>query len=477
MIDDGNLDGAGAAGLADASNDAAAIQHPRNAVGGETIEIEAVTGFRSDARVRWRAPAGLSGGARVYEDGVSGFVRFEGKGIVRAVHAGRIAVRAAERLVLGRGMGAYALDGSGPVRGGFAARPSFSRWYGYPGMAAAFEWRGWRADTIALGRAAENSLSPATWWTSISRNLWGGRWGAVVGVPVSGVPAGAAEAEERDPEPESPRVVSFAAALSVGRVAASAELARTSDRMFFAIRFVSRERGTGRRWSALFFDAPNASPLGESGLERVGRSDRGTRFDLACPAGPVGCEAWMAAGRTRSDSRQTAYRRLSLQFSPRRPRSVWWQAVVLYRRGCEEVYPSSPVEVDITGETTRELRVRAAVGIRNGPAVSSSVRADFLPTCGGAGHGVVLVLSTEIASGSVDARLQVAAHSLPTGRSATVWRPGVGPFEWFAPLYGKGSDVALRAGVRVGRAARFVFFYGSSWSGTARAYAGLEYRR
>ncbi|MBP2680503.1 MAG: hypothetical protein H6Q78_366, partial [Candidatus Krumholzibacteriota bacterium] len=94
MIDDGNLDGAGAAGLADASNDAAAIQHLRNAIDGETIEIEAVTGFRSDVRVRWRAPAGLSGGARVYEDGVSGFVRFEGKGIVRAVHAGRIAVRA-----------------------------------------------------------------------------------------------------------------------------------------------------------------------------------------------------------------------------------------------------------------------------------------------------------------------------------------------------------------------------------------------
>jgi hypothetical protein len=479
LIDDGRLDGVGAIDPADASNDAEAAEgSPRVSRRAGSLDLEVVTGFRSDSRIRWVTRSGLSAGVRWRDRAASGFAGFEGRGWLRAFYAGRITLRGAERLVLGRGMGSYAFSGSGPVRGGFAASPSFSRWYGYPGVAAAFGWNGWRADAAALGRCGdENAFSPATVWTSVSRELESGMVGITVGIPAgietAGKPSTAGEIGGAD----GPCVVSLFASARAGRVAASAEAVRTCERIFFAVRIASCERGAGPRWSALFFDAPHGSPLGASGLERMGRTDRGARFDVATSVGAARCEGWVAAGRTRSDSRQTAYRRVSLALSKKGPAPVWWQGSVLYKCGYEEDYPSSPVDVGITGERECDLRLRAAVGVRSGGSVSSSVRADVLPEYGGRESGVVLVLSTEAASGRLEALFQAAAHSIPRGRSATLWRPGAGPFECLAPLYGKGSDVAVRASYRVTVAARLYLFYVSAWSGAARAYAGFEYRR
>ncbi len=477
LIDDGRLDGVGTAEPTDASNEAEA--EPRShASGSGSLDLEVVTGFRSDARVRWKSRSGLAAGARWCDGAASGFAGFEGRGLVRAIYAGRITLRGAERLVLGRGMGSYALSGSGPVRGGFAASPSFSRWYGYPGVAAALGWNGWRAYAAALGRTGdENVLSSATVWTAVSRELESGAAGIIVGLPATIEPAGMRQTEDEIERADGPRVVSLFASVRAGRIAASGEAVRTCARVFFAVRIASRERGAGPRWSALFFDAPHGSPLGESGLERVGRTDRGARIDLASSLGAVRCEGWVAAGRTRSGSRQTSYRRLALTLSNGGSAPVWWQGSVLYRCGYEVDYPSSPVELEISGERDCDLRLRAALGVRSGGSLSSSVRTDVLPENGGRPWGVVVLLSTEIESGRFEARFQAAAHSLPRGRSATLWRPGTGPFEWLAPLYGKGSDVAVRASYRVTTAARVCLFYGTAWSGAARAYVGFEYRR
>jgi hypothetical protein len=478
LIDDGRLDGAGAIDPADVSSDAeTAGPAPRVSPLTGSVDLEVVTGFRSDSRARWASRSGLAAGVKWCDGAASGFAGFEGRGLLRAFYVGRITLRGAERLILGRGMGSYALSGSGTVRGGFTASPSFSRWYGYPGAAVAIGWNEWRADAAALGRAGdENALSPATVWTSVSRELESGTVGITVGLPARIDPPEEPLAEGEIEAADGPRVVSLFASARAGRAAFSGEAVRTCGRVFAAVRIASRERGTIPRWSVLFFHAPHGSPLGESGLGRVGRTDRGARFDVAVSLGALRWEAWVAAGRTRSESRQTAYRRLALTLSRKGPAPVWWQGAVFYRRGYEEDYPSSAVDIEIIGERERDLRLRAAVGVRSGGSVSSSVRADVFPEIDGRGSGVVLVLSTEAASGRFETRLQAAAHAIPRGSSATLWRPGAGPFDCLAPLYGKGSDIAVRASYRATAAARVYLFYVSAWSGPARAYAGFEYR-
>jgi hypothetical protein len=476
------FDGAGTPDPADGHDGAAQSAPPARGSGSGIFEIEAVGGYRSDARVRWAGGPGFIAGARWSGGEVSGFAGFEGRGALRALYAGRITLRSAERLVLGRGLGSYALSGSGPVRNGFAVSPSFSRWYGYPGVAADVSWKGWRAAAVALApSSSEDELSPAAVWAFLSRDFGKGAAGFLAGAPPEAIglrrgdAAGAGGAEPSDGG-DRPRVAAFFASIRAGPAAASAEAARTGGRTFAALRLASREKGAGPRWSALFFEAPGASPLGPSGLERVVRTDRGARLDVAGAAGRIRLEAWAVSGRTRSEKRQTEYRRLGATVRDGAA-ALWWSASLFYRRGGEEEYPTNPVETEIDSKDESEIRLRAEVGARGGRSVISSVRADVFPGGGGTERGVVLVLSTEIGSGRFAARIQAAAHSLPPGSSVTLGRPAAGPFEWLAPLYGKGSDVAARASVRVARGARVFAFYRSPSSGAPRAYVGFEARR
>ena len=475
LLESGALDGARPTDLDDASVDLPADPAPMRRVGAGSLELDAVTGFRSDSRLRYEDRRGFSAGARLDERGFIGFLRVDGKGVLKTIHVGRVTVRGGERLVLGRGMGSYATAGLGPVRAGFAASPSFSRWYGYPGSAVEIGWRRWRLCGVALGPSAgEMAFRPMSLWTSVLHDRDRGSVGVTLGQPLGPAAAGVAPEAARG---EGPRVVSVFASYRGRSIESSGEAAGIEGgKVFFAARVVGRTRAPRSRWSALFFRAPRESPLGGSGLEPVGRTDQGTTLELSRSFGAIGLSAVLVAGRTRSERCQTSYRRLSLVLSERGAAPVWWETSVVHKDGCEEAFPTNPVDIEFTRERTSDLRLRASVGIRDGRSLCSSVRVDVLPGHVG-NRGVVIVLSTELVGERVDGRLQVAAHSLPPGRPAFLWRPGVGAYECFAPLYGDGSDVAFRGGFRLTGGARVLVFYGSSWSGAARVYLGLEYRR
>jgi hypothetical protein len=479
LLDDGRLDGAAPAELAEAADDsraiAPAVAPAKRFLLPGRVEIEAAAGPRSDAKFRFGGARGWSGGGRISGGCFSGFLRGESRWFVRGVHAGRLTVRGAERLILGRGMGAYGFAGMGPVRGGFAAAPSFSRWYAYPGLAVALGWGNWRADAVTLGRSeSEDAGSPTTAWVSVSRRWDRGQAGVLAGWPVG---PRADDALEEPVGRRAPRVGALYAAWSARGVEGSVEAAGVDERVFFAVRMTARNRRARSRWSVLFFEAPYESPLGPSGLEPVARTDRGVRFECARFFGPVGCEAVLVAGRTRSAARQTEYRRTTLVFSRESRSPLRWTACFLYKRVTEAVYPSNPCVLAVTEDGRDELRLRGEIELRSGAPFVPAVRLDYLPPTREAGPGVVMCVSTEFVSDRFDARIQTAAHSLPPGRSVVLWRPGVGPFEWLASFYGCGSDLALRARIRVAGGARVVVFYGSSWRAVNRAYAGVEYRR
>jgi hypothetical protein len=132
---------------------------------------------------------------------------------------------------------------------------------------------------------------------------------------------------------------------------------------------------------------------------------------------------------------------------------------------------------DLSPESTRELAFRATLGIEGRGAVQTGVRVDYLPPARHLESGTVVSVGVNLVVGRFDGRVKVAGHSLPRGRPSFVSRPGIGPFEGLGTLYGEGSDLSLRLGLRLSRESRLFFFYGSSWKGSERTYVGVECKR
>jgi hypothetical protein len=480
LLESGVLDDAQPADPEDASVDTAEVPATERGGGSARFELDALAGFRSELRVRVQGLRGFSAGARFDEKKYVGFIRLDGKGVVRSIQIGRVTVRSGERLLLGRGMGSYGTAGVGPVRTGFAASPSFSRWYGCPGTAVELGWHCWRLAAAALGPTSEeSSYRPTSLWTTLLFHRDRGSAGITIGQP-SGHEAVAATPESG--REVGPRVLSAFASYRSRGVETSCETAAVEGgRTFFAVRVLGRTKTPRSRWSALFFRVPHESPLGASGLEPPRKTDQGTAIEFARHVGPVDLSTSLVAGRTRSDERQGSYRRLKATLSRRGAAPVWWEASVVQKHGSEATYPTNPVELESVGKTTTGLRLRAAFGIREtagrGARTSSSVRIDFSPGNGETERALVIVLSSELAGDRLEGRLQVASHSLPPGQPLFLSRPGVGAREWLSALYGRGSDVCFRGTLRLSRSARALVFYGSSWSGLSRVYLGLVYRR
>ena len=438
-----------------------------------TCEITAITGYRSDARARVHGWHGLSGGLRVGESGPTGYAGVGGRGVLRGIHVGRFTFRAGERLILGRGMGSYASSGSGAVREGFAVSPSLSRWFGRNGAALGLEWAGWRCQTVVLssGQGSWSQLQ-SIWGSAVKQMEWG-----TVGM-TAGEPLGDMRAENAGPAVTRPRVFSWHGSFRGDGFSGSCEVARlTRGQVFFAARMTQRGRPKRCRWTALLFRAPYSSPNGVSGLEPSTKADQGVRLDFSSGLAGVRASVVLIAGRTWSSSRLRIYRRLSVGVEHRGRGPVWWEASAQARSDVQDTYTAAVVVREISSELWRELRLRAAVGVSDGKALNASARIEYLPRIDEIGSGVLLSLATELVTGRIEARVQLSAHSLPRGRRGFASRPGIGPFEFLAPLYGDGSDLSMRLRARVWGAAKLVVFYGSPWLGAERLYLGAEYRR
>jgi hypothetical protein len=399
----------------------------------------------------------------------TGYVGIGGRGVLGAFHAGRFTLRAGERLVLGRGIGSYAASGSGAVRGGFSVSPSLSSWTGGSGAALGLEWRGWQCHTAVLSCGGGVWSRPQSVWVSAVKQLPRGTAGVTAGEQLAGaneIAAGAAR----------PRVISCHVSFRGEGFGGSCEVAHIARQVFFAARVSERYLANRWRWAILVFRAPYTSPMGVSGLEPVTKADQGVRLDVTSHRGGVSASTVLIAGRTWSPSRLRTYRRLFVGFEGGR-RPMRWETSVQARSDTENAYPTGEIGREITSEMSREVKLRAVVGMGDSPGFDTSVRIEVLPRIDRFASGVLLSMTTGLASDRIEGRIQLSAHSLPAGRRGFASRPGIGPFETLAPLSGKGSDLSMRLRARIWRAARLVVFYGSQGSGAERFYVGAEYRR
>jgi hypothetical protein len=108
--------------------------------------------------------------------------------------------------------------------------------------------------------------------------------------------------------------------------------------------------------------------------------------------------------------------------------------------------------------------------------LSTRVRLDYMPRFKGLNGGTLLQLGMTFRSERLDARLQIAAHSMSPGRSAFIARPGAGSFELFSAVYGKGSDIAIRVQWWMTRRLAVFAYHGSAPARADRVYLGLRGR-
>jgi len=100
---------------------------------------------------------------------------------------------------------------------------------------------------------------------------------------------------------------------------------------------------------------------------------------------------------------------------------------------------------------------------------------EYFPVKGRA-DGALLTLATTARSGRLELSGRMSAYHIPKGRVGFISRPGVGTFEFFSSVYGRGSDLSIRARAEVSRAIRLEVYFGTPWGKEARAYAALRLR-
>ena len=114
-----------------------ASQVRRRTAGSPALELRAIDGRRSHYEARAELPGAVALGLKSRDGTRLGFVTYRGRGVVRAVHVGNLALHMGERLVLGRRGGRFPPTVWSPVRGGVRVAPSLSSWFGQNGLAVA----------------------------------------------------------------------------------------------------------------------------------------------------------------------------------------------------------------------------------------------------------------------------------------------------------------------------------------------------
>jgi hypothetical protein len=255
----------------------------------------------------------------------------------------------------------------------------------------------------------------------------------------------------------------------------SVELARNGAEWFFAGRAV--RAGRKDRWSLFVFKAPHDVPPAGPQAGAPVKIEHGVTAGASRRVGGVKTSAWFCGGRVAGRKECDTYRRVIVQVESGATGEVEWMLRVCGRERCDETFPTSEVVREAARELRRDLTIRGAVSVRSGQGVRAVARVDHTPRSDGIEAGTVVAVATDVCASRVDARLTLTGYSLGTGRRGWASRPGIGAFEWFRTLSGRGSDLSVRLRLRVTTTCGFVVFYGSSWRGDRRWYAGAECRR
>jgi hypothetical protein len=406
-----------------------------------------VTGHRNDFSTRARV-AGFAAGWRKSGFFRTGFVEYRGPGFVRRLHAGRLRARLADQVVLGRGLGSYPLGYSRSAAGRFTWSPSLSRLAGAHALAADLVVRQVSVQIVAPV-AVDHGVTVI--WGAAAFQLPAARVGVAAGVRRNGGEGS---------------VVSVHSIHRSGDLTWSSEYV-TDGRSFGSIRVVS-ERG----WTVSLFHAPRITtgdgPLTEF-LERGG-SERGGAVEWR---GVMAGRLLLTRKRTvdsRSGEPSDQLRRQIWISTRRRGGKRWrWESLIYHSSTVDEAPPRWNALQQTVIDQGYRTRLRLRLTFEEG-AFAHRLRADYFP---GATRGFLLAIAGNWRSERFRFDWALAGYGLEN-RRGFIARPGPGPFESFSSVYGRGSDVAVRARIRITRRLTCTVYYGEPYEKPSRFYVGLS---
>jgi hypothetical protein len=181
----------------------------------------------------------------------------------------------------------------------------------------------------------------------------------------------------------------------------------------------------------------------------------------------------MSIGIHRSASGRRRFRRAAI-LATGKERGIAWEGSLWLLEDTRVRLPNnvlveaSPVQVE------REVRLRGKVITELGAHMVHTFVLDYRPGIRWDSAGLGVSVATRATLGRLQARWQVTAYSLRPGQSRFVTRPGIGTFEWFSTVYGRGSDVAMRVRWRLRDDLFVLGYYGEPWLKEPRAYVGMQ---
>ncbi|UCH83383.1 MAG: hypothetical protein JSW50_13130 [Candidatus Latescibacterota bacterium] len=434
-------------------------------------QLTAIAGYRKNLSTVIAIPGVLACGFRSTGDSELGYVRFGGVGPIRSVHIGHLNARVGERLILGRSLGMYPVSSISAVRDGFTVSPSLSRWFGRTGVGVEIGSGPVTVNAVMVGQrnptGAPDTIDHRALWITVRagfKSVWAG---AAVGQDMA-----------RSVGQRAPGALSLFGGYSSGAVSGSGEIGGyPGSPPYVAIRLSDGIR-TPLRWKMLVFRSPYLSSTTDP-MTRFGAPDKtnhGVRLDATVGRPARRLTMSVIAGRVISPLDRKPYRRFLLGVSGHlKPTAVWQCSLYRIDERCQ-VYPGRGVWRTVSGTATSETRCRISLRVTPHRAVSHSLRLEYATGRRRGSDGVLASLGSRITVMGLALAWQVSAYSITPGGRGYVTRPGVGSYESFALVYGKGSDVSVRLRCQLAGGLNLLLYHGAVWTGQKRTYAGLDWR-
>ena len=428
-----------------------------------STDVLVVHGPRSDINGRLRLGSLASAGCRSDGRSTLGFVQLRRWRLIRNVIVGNMTLRMGERLVLGRGFIGYSMLTAPGVGNGVTAAPSLSRWSGRPGLAVELGTERWMGQAVLIGETM-GRFEPAMLWLSAGYRLASSRLGVTVGTPSGRMTA----TRNRDAT-----VVSAYASYRGDGLEVSAESATWSRaHTCFALRLSQRH---SPRWSVRYYHAAKFSAGTNPAVDPTPNGDvlRGAVAAARVRYKGTSLRITASLGSRDSASERRRFRRATVSARRTRGAARWEASVALL--GDTRVGPPGVLGEAAQTTSDREIRFRGKVVLTAGPRLSHTVVVDYRPGQRWRADGLTIIVTARANLGRLEAKGQVAAYSLGKGQGVFISRPGVGRFEGFSSVYGRGSDVALRFRLRLKRGLSLIGYYGEPWLKEPRTYLGVQF--